>query len=361
MLRRTIYLALILVFVLAGGAFAASEKKDTITVIDRAGRQVQVPKDVKRIVSVPVVYPPMIYAIDGTGKRIVGMHPMTKGAVKNSVLSIMAPELLEVSTGFVKGGFKVNIEELVKLKPEVVLQKRSEKQEIEKIEAVGIPVIVTHGGQLNEHYIASMKIFGRMLNKEKRAQELISIFQESIKTIGSRTKDIPKEKRPKGLILFDVERLMATGRGSFAEFWLKTTGAVNVANDIKTSPRGATVNMEQVLVWNPDIIYITNFCETQPEDILNNRIKGQNWSKVKAVQEGRVYKIPLGEYRWYPPSGDSALMLKWMAQKNHPGLFNDYDIKDEIKNHFMNIYNFNLTDAQVERVLHPMPTGKFRW
>ena len=105
------------------------------------------------------------------------------------------------------------------------------------------------------------------------------------------------------------------------------------------------------------MIFISNFTEFQPEDLFNNTIKGQDWSKVKAVQEGRVYKIPLGIFRWYPPSGDAPLMLKWMAQKNHPAIFNDYDIKEEMKQYYQEFYNYNLTDDEIERILHPVRAG----
>jgi iron complex transport system substrate-binding protein len=152
---------------------------------------------------------------------------------------------------------------------------------------------------------------------------------------------------------------LATGTGSFANFWLSSTGAENVARELKTSPRGISVNMEQILLWNPEVIYITNFCPTQPDDLYQNKLPGQDWSEVSAVKNRRVYKIPLGEYRWYPPSGDSSLMLKWMAKKNHPRLFADYDMRGEIRRHFKKIYNYPITEAQIDRVLNPLATGSW--
>ena len=118
------------------------------------------------------------------------------------------------------------------------------------------------------------------------------------------------------------------------------------------------VSIEQILAWNPDIIYIGNFCETQPEEILENKIEGQDWSQVKAVKNGRIYKLPLGLYRWDPPSTDSALMLKWLAQKHYPELFSDYDIEEEIKNFYLRFYHYELSDEEVQKILHP---GKGIW
>lgn len=80
--------------------------------------------------------------------------------------------------------------------------------------------------------------------------------------------------------------------------------------------------------------------------------EGQDWSEVKAVQDKKVYKMPLGIYRWYPPSGDAPLMLKWMAQKLHPELFT-YEIGDEIKDYYSRYYDYDLTDDEVQNILHP--------
>lgn len=72
--------------------------------------------------------------------------------------------------------------------------------------------------------------------------------------------------------------------------------------------------MEQIYEWNPEVIIISTFTETTPEDLYNNATNGQDWSHIAAVQNKKVYKEPLGTYRWLLLSGDAALMVKWMAQ-----------------------------------------------
>ncbi len=344
---------------LSGTGTAMAEAR--IQIQDMLGKTVSVPAQPKRIVSIPVVMPPMLYAVDGTGERIVGMHPVTKTAVDKSVLARMAPELLSVPTGFIKGGFKVNIEELLKLKPDLVFQISPEVREIEKMEAVGLSVVATDSGDFHEYYTGYLRILGEALGRKERAREIRAEFDATLAAIRNKMRAVKAEDRPRGLILFNVESRMATGSGSFADYWLGNTGATNVAAEIKTSPRGATVSMEQILHWNPDVIYITNFCSTVPRDLYENRVPGQDWSAVKAVKDKRVHKIPLGEYRWYPPSADSALMLKWMAATNHPALFADMDIRAEIKDHFKRIYAFDLTAADISHILAPDPTSDWKW
>lgn len=55
-----------------------------------------------------------------------------------------------------------------------------------------------------------------------------------------------------------------------------------------------TIAMEEVYKLNPDIILLSNFDKFVPDDLYDNKIPGQDWSTVKAVQQKLVYKVPMG-------------------------------------------------------------------
>ena len=355
----TVALVLMLTVVVGldqGGALAA----ETRTIIDQRGKVVVIPKEVNRIVTICVPFPAAIYAVTGSGEKIVGMNPFSMSAVNESILGVLAPELKKASTGFITGGFEVNIEELLKLKPDVVFQWSRKDKEIEKMEAVGIPVIgISAGGRDPRNVKGWMKIIAEVIGGEakQRAFDLIAYLDETLEMISSRTSSILKEKRPKALILANVESL---GVGPY--IWIELVGAVNVAEEI---PRvggmaGSCVNIEQIYKWDPDIIYIGNFCETQPEDILKNKIEGQDWSPIEAVKNRRVYKVPLGTYRWDPPSAESALMLKWLAQKHYPELFADYSIEEEVREFYLRFFHYEISDEEIEKIFHPAHTGVWK-
>lgn len=336
----------------------SKEEPKTITIIDMRNKAVAITKDVNRIVTVPIPHPAIFYAVAGSGEKIVGMHPLSLSAIEESILGVMAPKLKKASTAFVKTEFAVNVEELLKLKPDVVIQwARTDKEikEIEKIEAVGIPVIgITYGTQKELDGI--IRIMGQIMRREDKAAELIAYHHATIDEISAITKKIPVEKRPKVLYIYNVEAMRVTGKGTYNDFWIETTGGINVAGSIQG---WANVNMEQVLAWNPDIVYIGNFTSIQPEDLFKNKVKGQNWSQVEAVKRGQVYKVPLGAYRWDPPNAESPLMLKWLAEKHHPDLFH-YNIRREIKDFFSRFYGYAVSDEEIEKVLHPAFTGIFK-
>lgn len=324
-----------------------TNNKRTKMIVDQMGRKVELPAEINRIVTLPIPMPSIIYAVDGTGEKIVGMHPKSMTAVKDSTLNILAPELKEVSTNFVESGFVVNIEELLKLEPDLVFQWAHQEKEIKKMENAGLTVIgVKYGTQ--DDLEVWMEMLGKIFEKEDRVEKIIQYHRETINSIVSKLKNIKEKEKPRVFYLAS-EKPGTAGEETFNNYWMEVTGAINVANNI--SGWGNIVNMEQVLGWNPEIIYIGNFCDLQPEDLLKNRVEGQDWSNIDAVKNGRVYKIPIGGYRWDPPNVETPLMLKWLAQIQYSDIFDDYEMSEEIKSFYKRFHDYELSDEMINEIL----------
>lgn len=347
MISITVILALMLTVVIG----LDQEKKvlaaETRTIIDNRGKVVVIPKDINRVITgTPVPLGAAYYAVVGSAEKLVGIHPFSMSAAKASMLAVMAPEIKKASTGFIEGSV-VNIEELLKLEPDVFFGSISG---CEGVEMAGIPMIGVYSNINDPHCIErAVELIGEVMGEEQRASEIITYHRKTLEMIRSRTARIPKEKRTKVLVLTGVEELKL---GNYC--WPEVAGGIDVAENLGG---WKTANMEQILVWNPDVIYIGNFCENYPEDILENKIEGQDWSPIEAVKNGRVYKVPLGEYRWDPWCVEWSLMFKWCAQKQYPELFNDYSIEEEIKEFYSMIFHYDISDEQIEMILHPKPTG----
>ncbi|HEY8393385.1 MAG TPA: ABC transporter substrate-binding protein [Thermaerobacter sp.] len=311
----------------------------------------RVPAQVNRIVLLPMPMPSVVFALDGSGRRIAGMHPTAMKAFKESVLRQFDPSLEQrASTAFVQEGFVVNLEELLKLKPDVVIQWDSEKAEIEKMERAGIPVLAIHLGK-QDSLEGWFRMVGELLGREDRADALISYHQEEIAAVRARTRDLPQEKRPRVLFLYN-EQLRTIGSGHYYDEWMDAAGAVNVAAGYSG---WVNVTMEEILAWNPDVILISNFTELMPENLYNNTIKGQDWSAVAAVKNRRVYKIPLVGYRWEPPSPESPLMMWWLGKLLHPERFRDIDVVAKVRDFYQRFYGVDLPQEEIERRLHVVP------
>ena len=117
------------------------------------------------------------------------------------------------------------------------------------------------------------------------------------------------------------------------------------------------MDIEQLMAWDPDIIYLTTFSPAMPEDLYSNTIEGFDFSQLSAVKNRQVYKIPLGSYRWYAPSCECSLMLRWMAGIHQPELFTDTDMAAEVSAFMTAFYGHTPTEAQVNVLLNPSDTS----
>ncbi len=322
-------------------------------IIDQMDRRVAVPVDIKRIVTFAIPMPLVIFAVDGSGDKIAGMHPRSKAALDKNMLGLMAPELKGSNAGFVLGKtmFKVNIEALLKIEPDVVFQWARMEDDIRMIEEAGIPVIALDIRTYAD-VIGWIRITGELLGKQKQAAALIDYHEKTLGLIRSRTEAIPETAKPTVLFLtrFDAGSISAVGPHRYYDFVVNTTGAVNAAKGL-VGRGGKNVNMEQIMVWDPDIIYLGNTTDLQPEDLYTNNMT-HDWNGLKAVKNRRVYKIPDAGFWWYPPCLESPLYLRWLAQIQHSKLFDDYSMLRELQDFYATFYHYRLEADTAAAILN---------
>ena len=58
-------------------------------------------------------------------------------------------------------------------------------------------------------------------------------------------------------------------------------------------------------------------------------------------------------YRWFPPASDTPLVLKWLAKKNQPELFEHIHMEEEVSNYYERFYGITLTDEEIEQIFNP--------
>ena len=325
----------------------ASNANNTRVITDTAGHQVTVKKDVNRLAVVPIPWASIVYAIDGSGSKIVGMHPSAKASYEASLLKSLAPELGQANTQFVSKDFAINLEESGKLNLDAMIVWDYQEKELEQLKSVGIPAIALKYGTL-EDLQNGMLVVGQLLNKEEQAQKLVDYHKESLKYFNSKQEALKNVKKPKVLYLYDQSLKVATN-GTVNNLMIEMAGGENAAKDVPG--KWVNVTMEQILEWNPDIIILSNFSNITPEDIKTNKFEGHNWSNVSAIKSNQVFKAPMGIYRWDAPSAETPLMMKWMAQKIQPTIVNDYEIKTEIKDFYHNFLKYDLNDDELGNIL----------
>ena len=353
-----LFLALTMLFSLAacsGGT--GDDKSGTITVTDHAGNEVTVPRDINRIVVCDIYPLPSVLAVFfDSAEKIVGMAQPSMTAAQNSLLSELYPEILNASTGFIDGT-TVNVEELLKLEPDVVFYGGT--QEIgEALKNAGIPAVSVSAGKWDYDAIETLNnwilLLSQMFPQNDRYDKVKSYSANVYDRVQERVKDLSAADRERIFFLFQYNdsTITTSGKHFFGQWWADAVGAVNVG-EVMESDNSTAVSMEQIYDWNPDRILITNFNASQPADLLNNTVGNWDWSPVSAVENGKINKMPLGMYRSYTCGVDTPVTLIWMAKTVYPDLFSDFDITTETKNYYKEVFGIDLTDEQANRIFNP--------
>ncbi|MBR0468714.1 MAG: ABC transporter substrate-binding protein [Mogibacterium sp.] len=341
-----------------GGGGEESASADTITITDHADRQVEVPKDIQRI-AVCDIYPlPSVLAVFfDSADKIVGMPAPSMTAAQNGLLGQLYPEILDAETGYIDGS-DINMEELAKLEPDVVFYSASSPEIGDQLTNAGFAAVAISVNKWDYNCIETLNnwiaLLSQMFPDNDKAAIVEEKSNEMYQMVQERVKDIPDGERANVFFLFQYSdtTLMTSGQQFFGQWWADAIGAKNVAQELSTD-NSVAVNMEQVYTWNPDLIFMTNFNTYFPDDLYNNTVEGYDWSAVKAVQDQRVYKMPLGMYRSYTPGADCPVTLLWMAKTAYPELFEDVDVIAEAKDYYKEVFGIELTDEQAQSIFEP--------
>lgn len=323
---------------------AAEESTEgTREVTDAAGNVVEVPENISKIAVTPLPWSSVIYAIDGTSERMVSINPGAISAYTGNFLEKMDPEYGQIDSTAIGKDFSINMEEMVEMGVEAVVIWDYQEDEAKQLKELGIaPVMVKN--ETVEELQESFRAIGELLGKEDRAQQFIDLYEDTYEKIKSYQDKVESAEKPKVLYLRNSE-LKLQGNDNFIKEALELAGADNVAAE------NSDITMEEILEINPDIILLSWFDEFTPEDLYNNTIDGQDWSNVKAVQDKRVYKTPIGIYRWDAPGVETPLMMEWLASLIQPEVFSDIDIRKEVADYFKTYFEYELTDEDVSQIM----------
>ena len=353
----TLMLVAAMVLTLAGcGRPEYQVTKDSHVIVDHAGYEVEVPVEVNRIAVCSILPLPSVLAVFfDSAEKIVGMTSGSKNAAENSLLGQLYPEMLEAETAFIEGG-NINVEELMKLAPDVVFYNTAETEVGEQLRNAGFCAVAVSVNKWDYDAMETLDNWIGLLSKifpENDKQQVVAEYSKLMyDMVQSRVAEVPEQERVLFLYKYSDTAVMTSGAKFFGQWWADAIGAVNVGQEM-TTDNSVTVSMEQIYTWNPSLIFITNFTTAYPDDLYGNTIGNYDWSPVDAVKSQRVYKMPLGMYRSYTPGVDTPITLLWLAKTAYPMQFADIDIVTETRKYYKEVFAIDLTEAQAALIFAP--------
>ena len=357
-------ISILMLCALTLSAFAREEteavpSEGTVTITDHADRTVTVPTDPDRVVILDILPLPSVLTVflrsPGT---ILAMEPASMNAAKNGILSELYPDVVNVSTDIMAGD-DVNVEALMALDPQIVFYNAGNAALGEKLENAGLTAVGVSPTKWKydciETYDQWISLLSQIYPSVEIGTQVSDFSTEMYNKIQEKVSALSDEERKSVLFLFqyDENTMITSGSSFFGQWWCDASGALNAANEVAADNSNAAITMEQVYQWDPDIIIITNFTQTQPDDLYNNAVGDDDWSSVSAVANGQVYKMPLGTYRTYTPGVDTPMTLEWMAGILYPELFPEFNLTEDVRAYYQDLYGVELTDEQIEAMYHP--------
>ena len=318
---------------------------NALEVVDQKNRTIQFDNLVKRVVSIPIPAPSMFMAIDGYADKLVGVHQLTKTAMKGRFMGRLFPEVLQLPSDFVGGGFNFmpNVERVLSLKPDLVFQWGNYGDEIfDPLTNAGLKVaaIKIRNEQDTREWI---RIMSTVLGKEDKALKMVNWREETMRAVKANSSKIEKKKN---ILYFRLFRnnLQVAGKGTYNDFYINLVGGVNPAAGNKGF---YNVTPEQVVAWNPDIVLMNGF---EPKLSPKNYIEHPVFSVTDAAINKTVYSMPLGGYRWDPPNQESPLTWMWLGMLTDSDQ-HKYSLRDEIKRSYKMLYETNPSDQDLNEIL----------
>lgn len=327
-----------------GGATAAA----TVSVTDSASRTVEIPAEITRIAPsgavatmfLAAVCPEYLVSVSGTPEEPVA-------AIIGSSLSALP------ATGQLYGSKStLNKEELLAAKPQIIIDFGDYKEGIAADldalqETVGIPVVFLRS-DLESMADAFRKLGTILTGKAERCEALAAYVEETLALAAVASAAIPESERIRVLYTTGSSGLDVHAAGSSQAQVLDRVGAANAAvlDEFSSKGTGTTVNMEQLYLFDPDVIVFT------PESIYDTVASESVWAELRAVREGRFYQVPALPYNWLgnPPSMNMLLGIRWLGNLLYPEVYS-LDIVAETQRAYKLLWNYDLSDAEAAELL----------
>lgn len=342
---KSVLCVVLAVVVLTGCASIGTGDPDAPTVLftDSLGRTVTVPETITRV------------AVTGPLAQIVVFSAAPE------MLTALASDWSEDAQQYIDtdyynlpvlgqlygGSSDMNIEELAKAAPQVIIDIGESKADM----AADMDSIQQQTGIPTVHISADLNTMDRayeMLGDLLGIRERTDVLAAWCVSAWERTESIMAAVGEDGKtsVLYCLGDL---GCNVIARDSYHSTVLDMVANNLAVvdSPSskgtGNEVNMEQMLLWDPDVILFA------PNSMYDYVESDPLWANMDAIENGAYYEVPYGIYNWmgFPPSIQRHLGMLWLTELLYPE-YTDYDLYEEVSEFYELFFHCRISREQYE-------------
>ncbi len=255
----------------SGQAEQSNEKTRTIT--HEAGKT-KVPEKPKKVVALEFSF---VDALDELGITPVGIAQENKTDVSG---------LLGKDISFTEVGTRQqpNLEVISSLQPDLIIGDFNRHKGIYKqLQEIAPTIILKSRNATYEENIDSFKTIAEAVGKTKQMDDRLALHEERLEA--AKKKVDPKDDRKVMVGVFRADSLTAHGETSFDGELLEKIGIENAVT--KTAEPTVTITLEQMVKWDPDVIFMAEADPKLLKEWKNNPL----WNQITAVKNGEVYEV----------------------------------------------------------------------
>lgn len=317
------------------------------TFTDSTGRTVTVPAEIETIaISGPLS---QVYILPLAGDMLVGV---SNAYSEDAALYLPAYIFEKTEIGQLYGGKgEMDLEALLAADPDVVIDigeaKGSIAEDLDALTAqTGIPFV--HIDATVATAPEAYRTLGALLGREEKAEELAVWCETTYANMTAMMENVDADNARKSLLYCLGDKgVNVIAEGSFhAETVNMMSNNLAVVEDVVSSGAGNEVDLEQILLWNPDVIIFA------PDSCYAQIAGDAQWQSVAAVADGHYYETPYGPYGWLssPPSVQRYLGMLWLGELLYPE-YTEYDLQDAVTEYYKLFYGCDLTEEMYRTLM----------
>lgn len=345
---------IIILFVFIAFFASISATLEARTITDMAGRTVEIPDKINKVYvnHQPGVVLMHTIDLDLLCAYAFDLLPGEKRIIPQKYHSI--PVL-----GTVGGNNSGNKEVIMAAKPDIAIMFTYVEEMTVNLandfqKSTGIPVVMA---EMTVKKIPEVYRFvGKVINREERCNKLADYCEKIIKKSEEICKELEKSKKIKVYYAQGPKGLNSSASGTSHGEIIDMAGGFNVVERNSAGDGRISVNMEQVMIWNPDVILLADRIhsaspkENDPNKLLQSLHDG--WKNIKACKDGKVYFVPCIPYNVLdmPPSVNRIIGILWLGDILYPGKYTK-DIRKEFVEFYDLFYNYKLNDKELDEFL----------
>lgn len=309
---------------------------EVVTITDQTGVTIEIPQPVRTAVSPYSLATYMVYTTGAADRLLAAGYLGARDPRGAAAMERIDPRFPELSAADMNQN-NTNVEEIARLAPDVILSSAREDW-LDAVAELGIP-IVHYEGESPEALKAGLQLTGQLFGPDAayRAQIWIDYYDAVLTEVESSASE--NEQRP--MVLFTgTEPTRVISGEMYQTSLIEAAGGASVTRDL--TGFWNDVNLEQIAVWNPDMILVPPYGGASVEAITENA----DWQFLDAVQNNAVYRVPKLVAPWDTPTPDSVLGIIWMAQRFYPDSLS-LDCSEETRYFYNTFYDYPIAEEEV--------------